>query len=280
MKHCFAAVASVLLLATPAAAQTSKVTIVKDGKTVALTHAVAARIIKPEGQPEIRILWTSKPPQGLVLADPFGDDMAVREWLDANKASAVQVSFTEGEHQNFSLNTYFIGDSNYAGGGTSMGGETTGIFKKLDVSKDTIAGEVLHEPGTAKLTGTFSAKLETAPTPTRTTGAAVATSAQAKVLQSFAAAMSKMDFAAAAPHSAADVKQKFDEAKEAIGEDGIKEMMTERFANLKAMLAGPDVTLEESGDKSRIRIVKKDGSSTETTTFSFVRVGGEWKVSM
>jgi hypothetical protein len=280
MKRCVAASIAILLVTGTASTQSSKITVVKDGKTVTLSHAVAARIAKAAGAPEIRILWTSVPPTGLVLADPFGDDMGVREWLSGNKAAAVQVSFTEGEHENFSLNTYHIGETNYAGGGTSSGGETRGIFKKLDVTKDTVSGEVMHDPGSATIRGTFTAKLETAPTPTQITGAAVAKSAQARVLESFAAAMMKMDFAGAQPHAAADVKKEFEEAKEAIGEDGVKEMMKERFANLKAALAGPDVTLEESGDRSRIRIVKKDGSSTETTTFSFVRVGGQWKVRM
>jgi hypothetical protein len=274
--------------ASYAAAQSAKVKVVSSGQATELTHVLATRYVPAGGQAEIRILFSATDPKGLALADGFGDDRNLMRWLMESNTPAVKVTFNEGDEANFQLGTYGIGSSNYSGGGHSSGGDTTGVFRKLSLTKDKVAGELKHEAaGNYVLSGAFQTAVMTVTEAPSIKGPKVAASPQAQTLLAFARAMGKMDFKGAQPYAADDIEASMKEAKEMMGDAGLRQMIKERFGDpkvLQAMLNSPDVTLAESGDQARISLTKKtknaSGESSETESFKFVKVDGKWKMAM
>ena len=274
--------------AQPRAQAPAKVTIVtKDGKSIALPYVAATRYVAASGEAEIRLLFASADPKGIALADPFGEDTAVGRWLMERKVPAVKVTFKEGDEVNFQANTYNVGEFNYSGGGHASGGETRGVFRKLNLEKDRIAGDVKYELGSSAFAGNFTSALTTVNEAPAIKGPKVAASPQAEVLIAFARAMGKMDFAAAQQYAADDVQASMKEAREFMGEAGLKKMIKERFGDpkvLQTILNSPDVALAEAGDRAKISLTKKtkdkDGESSTTESFTFVKVDNKWKMTM
>jgi hypothetical protein len=281
-----AACALFLTAVTPLGAQdASQVVVVREGQRVELGHVKAVRYASAEGEVEIRLLFASATPEGVVLADSFGRDTVAR-WVRSSGAIAVKVSFEEQSPEQYSMTAY-VGDSTLSGGGTVSGGDRRGVFKALDLGEDRIAGELEHEMGSVALSGTFRATLAGAAEAPAVTAASVAASPQARVLLEFARAMRRMDFEAAQQHAAGDVRAEMEEAKEMLGEEVVKDMIEERFGDpvaLEQRLGSAEASLRETGDSAVISLVKKtvheDGHSTETESYRFVKVGDAWKITM
>jgi hypothetical protein len=273
-------------LAAPVAAQdTSDVVMTRDGARTELRHVRATRFVPESGEAEIRLLFSSADPGDVVLADAFGRDTVAR-WVQASGAIAVKVSFEETTPEQFQVTAY-TGETMVSGGGHASGGERIGAFRALDLAADRVSGELDNEMGSVALSGTFRASLAPAAETPAVTGAQVASSPQARVLLEFARAMSRMDLEAAQPHAAGDLRAQMAEAAEMLGKEAITEMIAERFGDLAALerrLGSQEASLQESGDRAVITLVKKTvyegGHSTESESYRFVKVGSDWKISM
>jgi hypothetical protein len=273
-------------MVAPAAAQdSSRVVMVRDGKTIELRHVKGARYVPDGGEAEIKLLFASEEPAGVVLVDDFGRDNVGR-WVQERGALAVKITFEEGSPEHFQMAAY-TGETMISGGGTASGEDRVGVFRAVDIGADRIAGELDHEMASVALSGRFSVSLARAAEAPAVTGAAVAASPQAAALLGFARAMQRMDLAAAQQYGAGDVRAEMEEAREMLGEGALKAMIEERFgdpAALERRLASEEASLQVSGESAVIRLVKKtvyeDGHSTETESYRFVKVGDAWKITM
>lgn len=283
----FCVIVTATALAQPAPASRSQVAVVQEGGgRVDLQHVRGARYKPASGEAEIRLLFTSADPGDIAVADAFGSD-AVTAWVRKSGASAVQVSFPEANPEQFQVNFVNINGRSISGGGTSSGGETRGVFKKIEMAGERVSGELMHKTGDLSLSGTFEVRASSVSAAASITGAAVARSPQGQALLAFARALSKEDLMAAQAHAAGDVKGELEEMKKMLGPNAIKELVKEQFGDMAAFtrrLGSPEASLQESGDAAKISLVRKtkeaSGESTETTSFRFVRVDGQWKIQM
>ena len=265
-----------LLLATGAHAA-SKVQLVKDGATVALPHVAAARYVDGAGKAEIRLLFSSVPATGVVLADAFGDD-TVHSFAADGKATMVKVTFEEAAPEQYSMAVYHAGKVT-SGGGTRIDGDVKGVVRKLTMPAGKITGTLDADTMGSVVTGTFDAPLTTAKAAAAVKGAGVLGSPQGKVLLQFATAMYKKDFATAQKYSARDVKTEMDGAAKQMGAAFLTEMLKEFEPRaFEASLKSADAELIESGDSTMIRLVEKRDGGTSTKSFRLVKVGSDWKV--
>jgi hypothetical protein len=267
-----------LAAGTAGAQSTSKVQMVKDGKTTALPHVAAARYVAPDGKVEIRLLFATAPPEGPV-ADAAGNNPA-EDWArKCQGCSSLLVTFQEAAPEQYSY-SILHGGSMLSGGGTLMSGDQKGVAVGLALKDGRIGGTMKFEPGGAgPISGRFDAPLASVTAVKPVTGPAVAASAPAKALLEFARAMTKKDFAAAQKLSARDVQHEMAEAKKAMGDEFVNEMLKEMDPKkIEPQLKSPSTELVETGDAAEIRLIKKEGGSTSTQTFRLVKVGGQWKM--
>jgi hypothetical protein len=269
-----------------AAQDRSQVAVEDAGKRIELRHVVGARYSPASGEAEIRLLFASADPAGVVLADTFGGDQ-VTQWVAKSGASAVRVTFPEANPEQYQIGYFNVNGRNVTGGGTASGGATRGVFKTIDVAADRVSGELMftfHEMG---LSGAFAARLPSVKEAAGITGAAVGKSAQAQALLAFARALAKQDLKAAQAYAAGDVMSELEELKKTVGAAAVKEIVQEQFGDLALLqrrLGSAEAMLRESGDTAVISLTKKTkdqhGESTETQTFRFLREDGKWKVHM
>lgn len=272
---------SLLSLSAEAA---SKAKLVKEGKSTALTMVTATRFAPADGPAEIFLLFTPKKAD-VVMVNSFGEDsMALVRYAMESNTTAVKVSFKEKDVENYSLSVYSNGEQ-FSTGGHSSGGETRGVFKKVDIKADKISGEIKFDGPPGAISGIFDAAIATIKEAPTVKGAAVAKSPQAATLIGFAKAMAKMDIKAAQAYSARNLQEEFGKAKEMIGEAELRKFAKETFGDhkkLEKLLKSEGASLAESGDMARIRLTEKfkdaNGEGSHTQTHSFVKVNGKWKV--
>jgi hypothetical protein len=260
----------------------SKVEIQAAGLKLALPHVEATRLIRNDGSAVISLLFAEKKPVDVVLVDEFGgNDLSLAQWTAKSDALAVLLSFKEGDEENFSL-TVHVGAENNSTGGHHSGDGMRGVFRKLDLGKDRISGTLDHAGPPSALRGAFETDIRTVKEPAWVSGAALATSAQAKVLLAYAAAMRKMDFATATKYSVRDEVAETEKTKAMMDEKRMKSLIAMEFGTTKEfekLLASADASMAESATKTKIRLVRRDGSSSEMSTIGLEKVGGEWKVN-
>lgn len=271
-----------LLVATVCEAG-SKVTVGSGGPGIALPYVEGTRYVKADGSSEIHLLFSELVPENVTLVDPFGnDDLSLAQWISAKgEVVVVKLSFTEGAQENYSM-TLFLGEERASVGGHVSDGELRGAFRKLQIKGDSISGTLERNEQPGVLRGAFDTTLKTVREPQWITGPAVAKSPQGQVVLAYAAAMRKFDYAGASRHSLRDEVAETAKAKEMMGEKQMKKLIQEQFGTAKEfekLLSSADASLGVSGNNAKVRLVRRDGSATETSTIGLVLVDGAWKVN-
>lgn len=277
----FALLSALIAGAAPAA---SAVKIKLGEEIIPLPHIEGVRLERADGTAQITLFFAeSKPLTKIVLVDEFGNDtLPLGAWSSNPDAMAARLSFREGDMENYSLNL-FVGQDSVAVGGHRSGDEGSGAFSKLDLKKDAVRGalEVAGPPAT--LGGTFDTPLTVIKEATWVSGPAIMKSPQGQVLLAYAAAMRKLDFAAATKHSvrdeAAETGPLTDPAQKARLLT-IMQMEFEKTAKeFETLLNSADASMAESATTTKIRITRRNGSSSETSTIGLMKIDGAWKVN-
>jgi hypothetical protein len=260
----------------------SKVEIQAGDQKYAMPHVQAVKVIREDGASQVVLLFTEQAAEKVVLVDDFGGDdlLSLGSWATESGVLAARLSFTEGAEENYSL-TLHAGSDSVSVGGHQSGGESKGPFRKLTIKENRISGDVYHPAPPSTLSGTFDVPLRIVRAPKWTSGDAVVRSPQATVLLAYAAAMRKLDFATATRYSVNDEVVETKRAIEALGEKRMKAMLRETFLTEKEfskLLGSADVSMAETPGATRFRIVRRQGTETETSTITLLKTDGEWKV--
>jgi hypothetical protein len=282
MSRSFMAV--LLFVCLPAATLQAAVNIdIGTGSELKLTHGEGTRFARTDGTSVITLLFSERKPENVVLIDEFGnDDLSLAKWMSSTEESvAVRISFTEGDEENFSLNLY-LGNESVALGGHNSGQGVRGVFRTLEIDGDRISGTVERSDSPGEMRGTFDTHLVTIKEAAWISGSRVAQSPQGQALLAYAAAMRKFDYKAASRHSVRDEVAETAKTREIMGDENMKKLIAMEFSTAKEfekLLSSPDASMAEGAASTKIRLVKRDGSSTETSTIGLVKVGSEWKVN-
>lgn len=281
MRRVLLSVVSFLLSAVISVAGTSSVKIAAGSELVKLPHVSATRLVLRDGTSKMYVLLAMKAPEGVVLVDAFGNDgPSLGEWAGSADVIAVKVSFTEGAHENFSLNVHDGAQSAASGGHNSSDG-IRGVFKKLEIKGDRIKGTVQHDGEPVKFSGAFDTTFNTIRQPPAITGAAIAASPQGKALLSYAAAMRKLDFATATKFSMNDEVAEPKKMPKA-SQKQLKELMQMELSSTAAefeKLLATSSTMTEEGEKTKVEVTRVSATSSNTSTFGLEKVNGVWKVN-
>ena len=90
--HRIASLVLALSLCTAAHAS-SKLKLVKDGKTVQYPNAYATRFVPNEGPARLFLLFTDVKAPGLIVADAFGETaFGISHWIEGTTAHALELS--------------------------------------------------------------------------------------------------------------------------------------------------------------------------------------------
>jgi hypothetical protein len=221
------------------------------------------------------LLFAEKAPTDVVVVDSSGTEtLSLGTWTAATGTTAVKISFVEGDEENYSTNVH-SGATVVAVGGHHSGTDgIRGPFKKLEIKGDTVRGTLLSDEG---VSGNFETTFKTVTEPKPITGPAIAASPQGKALLAYAAAMRKLDLAAANKYSMNDETQGMNPAKLKM----LKELVKHEFgtaAEFEKLLATSSEMVGE-GNEFHIRVKHVNGSSYETSSFGLKNVDGAWKVN-
>lgn len=267
--------------AAPAAAAVK----IKVGEeTIPLPHIEGVRLERADGTAQITLFFAeSKPLTKLVLVDEFGnDELPLGAWSSNPDAMAARLSFQEGDLENYSLNLY-VGQDSVAVGGHRSGDAGSGAFSKLDLKKDAVRGTLELAAPQATLDGTFDTPLTVIKEPVWVSGAAVMKSPQGQVLLAYATAMRKLDFAAATKHSVRDEAAETGPLTDPGQKARLLNLMQMEFGKnakeFETLLSSHDASMAESPTATKIRITRRDGSFSETSTIGLMKVDGAWKVN-
>lgn len=266
-----------ILVASSAAAATSSVKIATAQATRKLPSVTATRLVLNDGTTKMYLLFAEKPPTDVVLVDSTGNEgLSLAAWTTSANATALKISFAEGDEENYSL-TIHDGPDMLALGGHRSGEGIRGPFKELVIKGDNVRGTLQSEEGPTRISGTFDTPFTTLREPKPISGAAIAESPQGKALLAYANAMRKLDFVTATKYSMND---EVAETKK-MDPKMMKTMIKREFgtaAEFDKLLATSAVMTGE-GSEYHIRITRKDASGSETSSFGLKLVDGAWKVN-
>ncbi len=259
-------------------AGTSSVKITTETGVRKLPSVTATRLIMNDGTTRIYLLFAEKAPSGVVLVDSTGSEgLSLGAWTTQTNTTAVKISFVEGAEESYSLNVH-MGEQMVALGGHHSGDDgIRGPFKKFEIKGDTVRGTLQSADGPAGISGNFNTPFNTLREPKPISGAAIAASPQGKALLAYAAAMRKHDFAGASKYSVSDDTAQL----KRMDPKALKAMMKHEFgtvAEFEKLLATSAVMVGE-GAEYHIRITRRDGSSSETSSYGIRNIGGVWKVN-
>lgn len=277
MRGTFLGLSLFALAAVSAAGATSSVKIATDQATRKLPSVTATRLVMSDGTTKMYLLFAEKAPADVVLVDSSGNEgLSLGAWARDANATALKISFAEGDEENYSL-TIHDGPDTLALGGHRSGDGLRGLFKTLEIKGDSVRGTLQSEEGPTRISGTFDTPFNTLREPKPVTGAAIAASPQGKALLAYAAAMRKLDFATATKYSMND---EVAETKK-MDPKMVKPMIKREFgtaAEFEKLLATSAVMVGE-GSEYHIRITRKDETGSETSSFGLKLVDGAWKVN-
>lgn len=266
------------LVTSALAAGTSSVKITTETGVRKLPSVTATRLIMNDGTTRMYLLFAEKAPSDVVLVDATGSEgLSLGAWTTKANTTAVKISFVEGAEESYSLNVHSGAEMIALGGHHSGDDDIRGPFKKLEIKGDTVRGTLQSADGPAGISGNFDTSFNTLREPKPITGAAIAASPQGKALLAYAAAMRKHDFAGANKYSVNDETAQ----SKGMPTKMLKEMMKSEFgtaAEFEKLLATSAVMVGD-GAEYHIRITRKHGSSSETSSFGIRNVDGVWKVN-
>jgi hypothetical protein len=202
-------------------------------------------------------------------------------WAAEREAAVLTLSMNAGREA-FYTGTIVVGPLARSFAGKREGGG--GAIPSLQISDARIAGHVAISHDAGDIAGRFELPFESVKeVPFTSTG--VAETPQATVLLAYAAALTRLDMAAAQAHSTSALEQEFLAARQELGEKFVRQMIAERYgdvASLERELRSAAASFRQAGDMAQIRVSRlpPGGGPADgrTQTFTFVRVDGEWKV--
>jgi hypothetical protein len=267
------------VLASTLSAATSSVKITMEEGSKKLPSVTATRLVMNDGTTKMYLLFAEKAPKDVVLVDATGNEgLTLGAWTTEAQTMAVKVSFVEGAHENYSLNVHNGAELIALGGHHSGDDGIRGPFKKLEIKDDTIRGTLQVGDGPATINGNFETKFNTLREPKPITGAAIAASPQGKALLGYANAMRKLDFVGANKYSVNDDSASLG----SMDKKKVKELMKMEFGATAAefeKLLATSAEMVGDGDEYHIRVTKRNGSSSSTSSFGIRNIGGVWKVN-
>jgi hypothetical protein len=266
-----------VLLTSPLRAATSSVKVTTEKGARKLPSVTATRLVMLDGTTRMYLLFAEKAPKDVILVDSTGNEgLSLGTWTTGTNATAAKISFVEGDHENYSL-TVHSGAELLALGGHRSGDGIRGPFTKLEIKNGSVRGTLLSDDGPAQISGSFDTPFNTLTEPKPISGAAIAASPQGKALLAYADAMRRLDFTGATKYSVNDDSAMLN----SMDKKRVKELMKLEFgtaAEFEKLLA-TSATMSGSGTEYHIKITRREGSSSNTTSFGIRNVDGVWKVN-
>ena len=266
-----------VLLTSTLGAATSSVKVTTANGLRKLPSVTATRLVMLDGTSRIYLLFAEKPPKDVLLVDATGSEgLSLSTWATEANATAAKISFVEGDEENYSL-TVHSGAEMIALGGHRSGDGIRGPFQKLEIKDGAVRGTLLSDDGPAQISGSFDTQFNTLSEPKPVSGAAIAASPQGKALLAYADAMRRLDFSGATKYSVNDDSAML----KSMDPKMAKEMMKEEFgtaAEFEKLLA-TSATMVGDGAEYHIKITRREGSSSQTSSFGIRNIGGVWKVN-